>query len=362
LRPPVKPGCEPHDRASPTPVRLRTPVISHAFHTWERRLAAVDTNRVVRPFEWGLDWLGLPVHGGAPLAQVVEWSAEALEDSERFYSAAPISDYELHANVLRFPSALETPHAVNNTVVARLFPPDNGRRPGPKRAVIVLPQWNANRQGHVGLCQLFARFGLTAVRLSLPYHDERRPAELARSEYIVSANVGRTIRANQQAVLDVRRVTDWLVSQGFDRIGVMGTSLGSCLAMLAMSHDTRIKVGAFNHVSPFFADVVWEGLSTEHVRAGLEGNISLADLRNCWMPISPWPFIDRVRGRGVLLVYARYDLTFPVHLSRQFLAEFARRDVLHETAVLPCGHYTTAKAPFKYLDGYALTKFLVRRL
>ena len=338
-------------------------MITHAFHTWERRLAAVDTNRVVRPFDWGLDWLGLPPDSDdAPLARVLDWSATALQDSDQFYATAPTSGYELTADVLRFPSALDTPHPVNNTVVARVFRPEPGRRTGPKRAVIVLPQWNANAQGHVGLCQLFARFGLTAVRLSLPYHDDRRPAELARSEYIVSANIGRTIRANQQAVLDVRRITDWLVNQGFERIGIMGTSLGSCLAMLAMSHDVRIRIGAFNHVSPFFADVVWQGLSTEHVRAGLEGHISLPDLRNCWMPISPWPFIDRVRGRGVLLVYARYDLTFPVDLSRQFLAEFARRDVPHHTAVLPCGHYTTAKAPFKYLDGYALTRFLVGRL
>ena len=26
------------------------------FHAWERRLAAVTTDRVVRPFEWGWDW------------------------------------------------------------------------------------------------------------------------------------------------------------------------------------------------------------------------------------------------------------------------------------------------------------------
>jgi len=336
-------------------------VISQAFHTWERRLAAIDTTRVVRPFEWGLDWIGL-APGADPLAQVRRWSAEALHDSAGFYAAPPTGDYELSADILRFPSAIHTPHAVNNTVVARLFQPDRRQRTGPKRAVIVLPQWNANAEGHVGLCQFFARFGWTAVRMSLPYHDERRPADLARAEYIVSANVGRTARANQQAVLDVRRIVDWLTARGFGRIAVMGTSLGSCLAMLAMAHDARIRVGAFNHVSPFFADVVWEGLSTEHVRAGLEGHITLGNLRDCWMPISPWPFIDRVRGRAVLLVYARYDLTFPVHLSRQFVAEFARRGVPHETAVLPCGHYTTAKAPFKYLDGYALTRFLVGRL
>jgi len=26
--------------------------------------------------------------------------------------------------------------------------------------------------------------------------------------------------------------------------------------------------------------------------------------------------------------------------------------------VLPCGHYSTAVAPFKWMDGYALVKFL----
>ena len=33
------------------------------FHAWERRLASVTKDRVVRPFDWGLDWIpsnGLP--------------------------------------------------------------------------------------------------------------------------------------------------------------------------------------------------------------------------------------------------------------------------------------------------------------
>ena len=107
---------------------------------------------------------------------------------------------------------------------------------------------------------------------------------------------------------------------------------------------------------------MWRGLSTRHVRAGLEGQITVDDLRACWMPISPWPFIPRVRGRKVLLVYARYDQTFPVDLSRQFIDEFRRQDIAHDLAVLPCGHYTTGKAPFKFLDGYHLTRFFVKKL
>lgn len=336
-------------------------MISRFFHAWERRLASVDTNRVVRPFEWGLDWLNLEPEGN-PAGQIGDWARHALAASDTFFAVPASGHYDYTGDVVRFPSAFVTPYEQNNTVVARVYHPEPGRAPRPRRAIIVLPQWNSDREGHVGLCRLFARFGLTAVRLSLPYHDERRPPHLERADYIVSSNIGRTLQANRQAVMDARGVVNWLSGQGFDRIGIIGTSLGSCLSMLTMAHEPRIRAGAFNHVSPYFADVVWRGLSTRHVRAGLEGHVTLDRLRDLWMPISPHPFIDRVKGREVLLVYARYDLTFPVDLSRQFLAEFARLGVPHETAVLPCGHYTTGKAPFKFLDGYALTKFFVKRL
>jgi len=132
--------------------------------------------------------------------------------------------------------------------------------------------------------------------------------------------------------------------------------------MLTMAHDPRIRAGAFNHVSPYFADVVWRGLSTAHVRTGFADHVTLDELRRWWLPISPWPFVERVAGRGVLLVYARYDLTFPVDLSESFVTEFTRRGVAHDLNVLPCGHYTTGKSPFKYLDGYYLTKFFLKRL
>jgi len=337
-------------------------VISTLFHNWERRLATVDTNRVVRPFEWGTDWLGLDSDGSDSESRVLAWAGNAMAATDRFYTAPAADDYEVRGDVLRFASPLVTPYPENNVVSVGLFPALERRPDQPRRAVIVIPQWNADERGHVGLCQLFARFGLTALRMSLPYHDARRPAELQRADYIVSANIGRTLHANRQAVLDIKRTVDWLVREGYERIGLMGTSLGSCLSMLTMAHDSRVRAGAFNHISPYFADVVWRGLSTRHVRDSLEGRITLDVLRDCWMPISPLPFLRRVAGRKLLLVYARYDLTFPVDLSRQFIAEFNRAGVAHQLATLPCGHYTTGKPPFSYLDAYHLTRFFVRNL
>ena len=336
-------------------------MIARAFHAWERRLASVDNNRIVRPFEWGLEWAGLPSDAADPAAALARHAAEVMRDTDAFFTAPASPGYAYRDGVLEFPSALETPYAENNRVTVRVFPARE-RAGQPKRAVLILPQWNADPGGHVGLCEGLARFGITALRLVLPYHEHRRPPEIPRADYIVSSNVGRTLHANRQAVLDAKRAIDWLESQGYDRIGIMGTSLGSCLSMLTMTHDARIRAGAFNHVSPYFADVVWRGLSTRHVREGFEGTVSLEALRDYWMPISPWPFIDRVRPRKTLLIYARYDLTFPVDLSKMLLDEFTRRGVPYDTAILPCGHYTTGKTPFKFLDGYHLVKFFLKNL
>jgi len=51
-----------------------------------------------------------------------------------------------------------------------------------------------------------------------------------------------------------------------------------------------------------------------------------------------------------------------VDLSKDLVREFRDRDVPHEVSVLTCGHYTTGKTPFKYVDGWALTRFLRRAL
>jgi len=232
----------------------------------------------------------------------------------------------------------------------------------PRAAVLVLPQWNAGPDGHVGLCRLLAWSGLSALRLSLPYHDRRMPPELRRADYIVSSNVARTVQVCRQAVLDARRAIAWLAAQGYDRIGILGTSLGSCLALLTTAHEPLVRAEALNHISPHFADVVWRGISTEHVRDGLDGHIELDVLRTLWKPISPRWYLERLRDRRTLLVYARYDLTFPVDLSEDLVREFRERAIPHEVAVLRCGHYSTGKSPFKFVDGWVLTRFLKRAL
>ena len=347
-------------------------MLSQFFHNWERRLADVSKDRVVRPFEWGLDWIGS--NGHAPDAQELEraqhYVASALADTQAWFTAPACDVYEVTpatdgTSWVTFPSALSTPHPANNTVWTRYFPARaSGSSTRRRAAVVVLPQWNSDAQGHVGLCQLLARFGMSALRLSLPYHDARMPPELSRADYIVSSNVIRTLEVCRQAVLDARRAVQWLAREGYERIGILGTSLGSCLSMLTACHEPLISAQALNHISPYFADVVWRGLSTRHVRTGLNGRITLDELRRLWMPISPQFYVDRLAGRDLktLLVYARYDLTFPVDLSRSLVQAFRDKRVPFQLSVLPCGHYSTGSAPFKFFDGAILTRFLHKSL
>jgi dienelactone hydrolase len=335
-------------------------MLKRVFHSWERRLAAAAENRTVRPFEWGLEWIPDLRGEGREADQLIEWAGRALQDSERFFAIPTETRFTLTGDRLSFESAVVTPHPENNRVSARYFPESSTS--GRRRAVLVLPQWNADADGHVGLCRLMNRFGVSALRLSLPYHDARMPPELLRADFIVSANVGRTLAVCRQAVLDARMAIGWLRSQGYESIGIMGTSLGSCLSLLTAAHEPAIRVAALNHISPYFADVVWSGLSTAHVRESLDGNVDLEDLREIWMPISPWPYISRMRNTRSLLVYALYDLSFPVHLSKKLVNGFRTERVPHQVAVLPCGHYSTGVTPFKYLDGLTISRFLSRYL
>jgi hypothetical protein len=272
------------------------------------------------------------------------------------------------AQYLRFTSPERTPHAENDQVNARWFPAASKGGARPRQAMVVLPQWNADGFSHDALCRIFNRMGISALRLSMPYHDIRRPAELERSDYAVSANIGRTLSACRQAVVDIRCCVDWLEEQGYEQFGVLGTSLGSCYTFLASAFDRRIRVNAFNHASTSFGDVVWAGQSTRHIRQALEEvGFTQERLRALWSAISPISYYDRIASeeaggpeKRILAVYANYDLTFPKEYSLQVIEAFRERRLNFEKRVLPCGHYTTGETPYQYIDGWYLGSFVYR--
>jgi hypothetical protein len=378
-----------------------------AMIAWETALTTRDENRVERPLEWGFEHLadcgGIEAQARVARGEMTSLDAmvalnqHIVAQPESFFGYVTPTDFrieehypELHpTNVrpetmeqerewhrraeagelrrepfLRWTSAVRTGFPENDQANARWYPEKTrdakGRRP--RQAMIVMPQWNADAFSHNALCELFNRWGIACLRLSKPYHDVRRPAELERSDYAVSANVGRTIAAARQAVADVCSAVDWLQSQGYEQFGVLGTSLGSCYAFLAAAMDPRIQVCAFNHASTWFGDVVWTGQSTRHVRASLEhAGLTQEDVRAILAGVSPMSFMREFAqgpGRRTLVVHATYDLTFLPEFSLDVLRSFETQKVRYVSKVLPCGHYTTGETPYKYLDGWYLGSFV----
>lgn len=340
------------------------------IENWENRLCSAATNRIVRPFEWGLEWTqswpcaaASPRNGHTPDEYLKLLNEKVLANSDGFYTAPRVTQFHLRDNLLEFPSHVTGPHPENNVVRAQWFPAEQkaGRR---RVAAVVLPHWNSTAGQHGALCRGLAKLGISALRLSLPYHDWRMPAELERADYAVSSNVARTIDATRQAVIDTRGCVDWLEHEGYQSIGIVGTSLGSCYAFLASVHDPRLRVNVYNHCSTYFADVVWEGLSTRHIRESLEHAVTLDQLRDAWMCISPPYYIDRYAefDKKSLFLYTRYDTTFPTRFSEQVIDKARELRLQHKAVVLPCGHYTLGETPFKFMAGYQICNYLKRNL
>ena len=382
------------------------------MYSWETALTTRDTNRIVRPLEWGFDWLQdfSPLAAEAVQASPAETTsvaddyarmtavnADIVARADEFYGYTTPTDFRLErrhpqlfptnvrpetlqedaeikrqaetgeleaAEFLRFTSPVRTRYPENDTVNARWYPAHPESQKGkPKQAMIVMPQWNADAFSHNALCTLFNSFGISCLRLSKPYHDIRRPAELERSDYAVSANVGRTTEACRQAVVDIRSCIDWLEQQGYEQFGVLGTSLGSCYAFIAAAFDPRIQICAFNHASTWFGDVVWTGQSTRHIRAAFEqAGLNQDQVREIFSIVSPMSYMDRfaAQPKRVLVVHATYDLTFPLKYSLDVLTNFDALKIDYISKVLPCGHYTTGETPYKYIDGWYLGSFVYK--
>src|ERR1700730_7283797 len=202
------------------------------MYDWEHRLTSVDDNRVVRPLEWGVEWTRdwpcrngyRPGHTPDNVEEfILDYNRRIVAASDEFYTYTPATDFRLETRevqvfstravpdlkleakvkgtfgeFLRFTSPVKTPYPENNLVNARWFPA-RGRR-----AMVLLPHWNADAIAYGSLCRVMNMMGIAVLRLTMPYHDIRMPAETSRADYAVSANIGRTLDAVRQGVGDVR--------------------------------------------------------------------------------------------------------------------------------------------------------------
>src|SRR6202040_2524825 len=223
--------------------------LERKIRRYEHMRWAQEPNRRTLPFAWGLEHIGGTSNEPDPRRYLDRFVEHTLAHSDAWYATGPAEDYSLIDDVLTFSSAVQSPWPENNRVHAQFF---QARHTGP--AVVALAQWNSRWEEQTHVCRWLNKLGITAVKTSLPYHDRRAVPGHPRADHLVGPNVGLTLQANRQAVLDVRRTLRWLEQRGYDRLGVLGTSIGSSIAFVTMCHEPAIRAGAFLHVATYCGD------------------------------------------------------------------------------------------------------------
>ena len=314
---------------------------------WDRRLSLeVGPPLPVRPMELGFE-LAFPEAGGSGSIEAFLTQAEqATEAAKAFYSHPRPETYSLDGNdLLSFPSGIRTGDPVNDMVWARVM-----RSYRKAKAIVIIRHWSAPDESYADLANALRALGYTVVLPTLPHHGRRR-AQIADGAEFLSANLGKTIRSIRQSVIDVRNIIDWLATQGYGRIAVIGASLGSCVAGIIGALDSRVGYVGLLLTAGDFGEVVWTGQATQHIRTALEGLVTLEQLRRAWQPISTSSYVKLLAERRVIIeiVSARMDTVILPPLTQRFCDELRQAGLKPGQVMLPCGHHTMGAFPFNVL-------------
>ena len=241
---------------------------------------------------------------------------------------------------LTFPSPVESPHPVNNTVHGNYFRPAG---PGPFPAVIVLDILAGDQTVSRTAAMYLAQHQIAGLCLHLPYYGPRRPAgERVR---FLSPNLKQTTEAMRQAVLDCRRAAAWLAAQPEidpDRLGIMGTSLGSFPAALTCAMEPRLKSAALLLGGGGLVEAYQDHPEMAKFRPVLQLLGADRDtLKKLIAPIDPITYADRLKERRVLLIAAKQDEVVPAAAAQQLWEASGKpRIIWYDTSHVGAALYT----------------------
>lgn len=317
----------------------------------EKRLASeFGSSRDCLPFRVGGDWLQSDFpqitdpEDLESLAAVSEWISVHSDDFFR-PSPAPI-EFTTQGHTILFQSRGVTRHDENRTVRLSYAP----LAPGCPM-VLVLPAWNVSRKTFRKLLPIARLEGFGGASMSMPYHDERMPLGWTHAQPLACADLGLTLRANQQAVLDAMDAVSVLQQLGHRHVVIVGFSIGSGVSVLLDAHDHR-PAGVISVLcGSNFADCAWNGISTTYLRAELEKHLDLPMLKRCWRALEFGCYVPRLplhRRLTRSLLVGWNDHTFPRNNARNLKALYDAYGVDHFWTTLGCGHYTIAYPPHSY--------------
>ena len=225
---------------------------------------------------------------------------------------------------VQLPSALPSGVANVDTIHFEWYPAQNtGGKAAP--AVVVLHALGGSINVSQSFARYFARKGVSAAVMELPYHYHRALPGVAASSRFVSRDAHEVAQAFGEAMSDVSTIVTWMDEQpGVDtsRIGGVGVSLGAITLHGAMGRDARIKAGV-----TFVGGGDFPLITSTSTLARLFLNSASTvtpEQRAILKTVDPLTLADKNRPRRVLMIQAARDLLIPPRSSQELWEALGR--------------------------------------
>ncbi len=267
---------------------------------------------------------------------------------ERYRLEPHSFDYELklvrtlpHSQVdvyhVTFPSPVVTECKENNTVHAEYYRP---REKGPLPCVVVLDITGGDQTLSRTISTALSQNKVGALFVQMAYYGPRRPK--GSPLRLLSMNYQHSMAAVRQTVLDIRRAAAWLEQRPEvdpQRIGILGTSLGSFMGSLAAEMEPRFRrvvvlLGGGGLVEAYYDDPraaaarwLWEALGG--TREKLIALIAPADPLTC---------AANLKDRKLLIIAGKRDEIVPPRATEALWKASGEQKIVW----YDCTHYGAA--------------------
>jgi dienelactone hydrolase len=263
-----------------------------------------------------------------------------LESHEFAFEQQPWSNESerFEKTFVTFPSPVDTPIEVNNTVHCEYYRP---KREGKLPAVIVLHILGGDFPLSRAVCGVMNERGVAALFVKLPYYGPRRDSKSERR--MISVDPRETVEGMTQAVLDIRRAAAWLASReeiDAARLGICGISLGGITGSLALAAEPRLSSACLVLAGGDIGRIAWESPELEKVRtAWMDSGGTRDEFLNVVKTVDPVTYAANARGRRILMLNADRDEIIPRACTESLWQALGEPEIVWYEG----GHYSVAR-------------------
>lgn len=233
---------------------------------------------------------------------------------------------EVEVYDLSFPTALKSGIPENDTVRAEYFVPKGGSR---LPAVILLDILDGATVIPRGQAIWLAQHGVASLFVYMAHYGPRRaPGSPIR---LLSPNIPRTIEGIRQTALDCRFATAWLASRPEidpERLGLIGTSLGSLVGSNVVGAEPRLKNIALLLPGGGLVDAYYDHPAARDYKPYIEAIGGKRTLKALIAPIDPITYAPQLKTRNLFIIAASRDDIIPPSAATALWAASGKQKIV----------------------------------